>query len=102
MLRPKKKYTVYDLRQLKGKRCLTHVHVKSPEEAAAAAAEAGRAAGDSALVPSEILTRGGDSEHAIGEHLGWLNSADSRHTAYKSLDSFAKSLVNIDKELSGR
>lgn len=40
MLRPRKKYTVYDLQQLKGKRCLTHIHVKSPEEAAAAA-EAG-------------------------------------------------------------
>ena len=38
MLRPRKKYTVYDLQQLKGKRCLTHVHVKSPEEAAAAEA----------------------------------------------------------------
>jgi len=38
MLRPKKKYTVYDLQQLKGKRCLTHIHVKSPEEAAAAEA----------------------------------------------------------------
>jgi 3-methyl-2-oxobutanoate hydroxymethyltransferase len=37
MLRPRKKYTVYDLRQLKGKRCLTHIHVKSPEEAEAAA-----------------------------------------------------------------
>src|SRR5438477_1301455 len=36
MLRPAKKYSVYDLRQLKGKRCLTHIHVKSPEEAAAA------------------------------------------------------------------
>jgi 3-methyl-2-oxobutanoate hydroxymethyltransferase len=36
MLRPRKKYTVYDLQQLKGKRCLTHVHVKSPQEAAAA------------------------------------------------------------------
>ena len=36
MLRSTRKYTVYDLRQLKGKRCLTHVHVKSPEEAAAA------------------------------------------------------------------
>ena len=36
MLRPRKKYTVYDLQQLKGKRCLTHLHVKSPEEAAAA------------------------------------------------------------------
>src|SRR4029079_6501388 len=36
MLRPTKKYSVYDLRQLKGKRCLTHVHVKSAEEAAAA------------------------------------------------------------------
>lgn len=36
MLRPAKRYSVYDLRQLKGKRCLTHVHVKSPEEAAAA------------------------------------------------------------------
>jgi 3-methyl-2-oxobutanoate hydroxymethyltransferase len=36
MLRPDKKYSVYDLRQVKGKRCLTHVHVKSPEEAAAA------------------------------------------------------------------
>jgi 3-methyl-2-oxobutanoate hydroxymethyltransferase len=35
---PRKKYTVYDLRQLKGKRCLTHIHVKSPEEAAAAEA----------------------------------------------------------------
>ena len=38
MLRPHKKYSVYDLRQLKGQRCLTHVHVKSPEEAAAAEA----------------------------------------------------------------
>ncbi len=38
MLRPKKKYTIYDLQQLKGKRCLTHIHVKSPEEAAAAQA----------------------------------------------------------------
>jgi 3-methyl-2-oxobutanoate hydroxymethyltransferase len=38
MLRPQKKYSVYDLRQLKGKRCLTHIHVKSPEEAAAAEA----------------------------------------------------------------
>ncbi|HUS34034.1 MAG TPA: 3-methyl-2-oxobutanoate hydroxymethyltransferase [Verrucomicrobiae bacterium] len=38
MLRPTKKYSVYDLRQLKGRRCLTHVHVKSPEEAAAAEA----------------------------------------------------------------
>lgn len=38
MLRPQKKYSVYDLRQLKGERCLTHVHVKSPEEAAAAEA----------------------------------------------------------------
>ncbi len=36
MIRPRKKYTVYDLQQLKGKRCLTHIHVKSPEEAAAA------------------------------------------------------------------
>jgi len=36
MLRPDKKYSVYDLRKLKGTRCLTHVHVKSPEEAAAA------------------------------------------------------------------
>ena len=36
MLRPRKKYTIYDLQQLKGKRCLTHIHVKSPEEAAAA------------------------------------------------------------------
>jgi 3-methyl-2-oxobutanoate hydroxymethyltransferase len=36
MLRPRKKYTVYDLQQLKGQRCLTHIHVKSPEEAAAA------------------------------------------------------------------
>src|SRR5437773_6601614 len=35
MLRSDKKYSVYDLRQLKGKRCLTHVHVKSAEEAAA-------------------------------------------------------------------
>jgi 3-methyl-2-oxobutanoate hydroxymethyltransferase len=38
MLRPRKKYTVYELRKLKGKRCLTHVHVKTPEEAAAAEA----------------------------------------------------------------
>lgn len=36
MLRPRVKYTVYDLQQLKGKRQLTHIHVKSPEEAAAA------------------------------------------------------------------
>lgn len=38
MLRPTRKYSVYDLRQLKGKRCLVHIHVKSPEEAAAAEA----------------------------------------------------------------
>jgi 3-methyl-2-oxobutanoate hydroxymethyltransferase len=38
MLRPEKKYSVYDLQQIKGKRCLIHVHVKSPEEAAAAEA----------------------------------------------------------------
>lgn len=38
MLRPRKKYTVYELRKLKGKRCLTHVHVKTPAEAAAAEA----------------------------------------------------------------
>ena len=38
MLRPRKKHTVYDLQQIKGKRCLTHIHVKSPEEAAAAEA----------------------------------------------------------------
>ncbi|BCX46739.1 3-methyl-2-oxobutanoate hydroxymethyltransferase [Haloferula helveola] len=38
MLRPRKKYTVHDLRGLKGKRCLTHIHVKTPEEAAAAEA----------------------------------------------------------------
>ena len=36
MLRPRKKYTVFDLQQLKGTRVLTHIHVKSPEEAAAA------------------------------------------------------------------
>src|SRR6266516_7405035 len=36
MLRPRKKYTIHDLQHLKGKRCLTHIHVKSPEEAAAA------------------------------------------------------------------
>jgi 3-methyl-2-oxobutanoate hydroxymethyltransferase len=36
MLRPRKKHTIHDLRQLKGKRCLTHIHVKSPEEATAA------------------------------------------------------------------
>jgi len=38
MIRPRKKYTVYDLQALKGKRCLTHVHVKTAEEAAAAEA----------------------------------------------------------------
>lgn len=38
MLRPRKKYTVFDLQQLKGKRCLAHIHVKSPEEAEAAEA----------------------------------------------------------------
>jgi len=38
MLRPRKKYTVHELRALKGKRVLTHIHVKSPEEAAAAEA----------------------------------------------------------------
>lgn len=38
MLRPRKKYTIYDLQQLKGQRCLSHIHVKSPEEAAAAEA----------------------------------------------------------------
>lgn len=38
MIRPRKKHTVHDLQQLKGKRCLTHIHVKSPEEASAAEA----------------------------------------------------------------
>jgi 3-methyl-2-oxobutanoate hydroxymethyltransferase len=37
-MRPTKKYSIHDLRQLKGKRQLTHIHVKSPDEAAAAAA----------------------------------------------------------------
>lgn len=37
-MRLTKKYSVYDLQQLKGKRQLTHIHVKSPEEAAAAEA----------------------------------------------------------------
>ena len=37
MLRVQKKYTVHDLLTLKGKRCLSHIHIKSPEEAAAAA-----------------------------------------------------------------
>lgn len=36
MLRPRKKYTVYDLQKQKGKRVLTHIHVKSTEEATAA------------------------------------------------------------------
>lgn len=36
MLRPRKKYTIYDLQKLKGKKILTHIHVKSPDEAAAA------------------------------------------------------------------
>ncbi|MCH7228403.1 3-methyl-2-oxobutanoate hydroxymethyltransferase [Haloferula sp. A504] len=36
MLRPRKKYTVRDLQMLKGKRVLTHIHVKSPDEAEAA------------------------------------------------------------------
>jgi 3-methyl-2-oxobutanoate hydroxymethyltransferase len=35
-MRLTKKYSVHDLRQLKGRRQLTHIHVKSPEEAAAA------------------------------------------------------------------
>ncbi len=38
MLRPRKKFTIYELRQLKGKRILSHIHVKSPEEASAAEA----------------------------------------------------------------
>ena len=38
MLRPRKKFTVYDFQKLKGQRCLTHIHVKSPEEAMAAEA----------------------------------------------------------------
>ena len=38
MVRPRKKYTVHDLRKLKGKRVLTHIHVKSPQEASAAEA----------------------------------------------------------------
>lgn len=37
-MRLTKKYSVYDLQQLKGKQQLTHIHVKSPEEAAAAEA----------------------------------------------------------------
>ena len=36
MLRAQKKYTVHDLLTLKGKRCLSHIHIKSPEVAAAA------------------------------------------------------------------
>ncbi len=36
MLRPRKKYTVYELQRLKGRQVLTHIHVKSPEEATAA------------------------------------------------------------------
>jgi 3-methyl-2-oxobutanoate hydroxymethyltransferase len=36
MIRARKKFTIYDLKKLKGRRCLTHIHVKSPEEAVAA------------------------------------------------------------------
>ncbi|MFL2658458.1 MAG: 3-methyl-2-oxobutanoate hydroxymethyltransferase [Akkermansiaceae bacterium] len=36
MIRARKKLTIYDLRKLKGERCLTHIHVKSPKEAIAA------------------------------------------------------------------
>ncbi|MEO0414568.1 MAG: 3-methyl-2-oxobutanoate hydroxymethyltransferase [Verrucomicrobiota bacterium] len=36
MLRPNVKYSVYDLLQLKGQRVLTHIHVKSADEARAA------------------------------------------------------------------
>ena len=36
MIRARKKFTIYDIKKLKGKRCLTHIHVKSAEEAAAA------------------------------------------------------------------
>jgi len=32
---PRKKYAVHDLQQLKGEHCPTHIHVKSPDEAAA-------------------------------------------------------------------
>src|SRR5258705_5436895 len=38
MLRSAKKFSVYDLRQLKRKRGRTHIHVNSPEQAAAAEA----------------------------------------------------------------
>jgi 3-methyl-2-oxobutanoate hydroxymethyltransferase len=38
MLRPQKKYSVYDLQQLKCKRFMTNIHVKSPDEASAAEA----------------------------------------------------------------
>ena len=36
MIRARKKLTIYDLRKLKGERCLSHIHVKSPKEAIAA------------------------------------------------------------------
>ena len=57
MLRPRKKYTVHDLQLLKGKRCLTHIHVKSPEEAAAAEqAAADQAAADAAAAAAAATT----------------------------------------------
>mgnify|MGYP006173671635 CR=1 FL=1 len=61
MLRPRKKFTIFDLQQLKGQRCLTHIHVKSPEEAAAARLEIQRrllrAAGGAREVVAALLAR---------------------------------------------
>ena len=98
MLRPRKKYTVYDLQQLKGKRCLTHIHVKSPEEAAAAE-EAGvdlmSCSFDSpeaqARLPQLVAAAPGSFLSAATPH-GLASSEEAIRVAFRALEIGASSV----------
>lgn len=98
MLRPRKKYTVYDLQQLKGRRILTHIHVKSPEEAAAAA-EAGvdlmscsfDSAESQARLPA-LVAAAPDSFLSAATPHGLASPEEAIRVAFRALESGASSV----------
>src|ERR1044072_8938068 len=101
MLRPRKKYSVYDLQQLKGKRCLTHLHVKSPEEAAAAEQAGGglmsfsfgwpAARAAQALLPRLVAAAPSSFLSAATPH-GLASPEDAIRVAFRALELGASSV----------
>jgi len=98
MLRDQKKYTVHDLLTLKGKRCLSHIHVKSPEEAAAAE-EAGIDlmscsfdSPESQNMFQAIVTAAPQSFLSVSSPHGMASSEEAIRVAFKALEIGASSV----------